>query len=206
MKKEKKKKTKAPHIEPDETEAPDAQTGLTPKQELFCQYYTQHEATFGNATLSYAAAYNYDLGDIQIFDEAGNHIFSKQYQKKANVCAVEGHRNLRRPKVKARIDALLAQLLKDEIVDGQLAKVIMQDAKLESKVAAIREYNKVRGRIIDKTKVVTDKFSMDDIRSLLDPLPQERQDEIYAILTAALAEAELLRSGAQTQGGGTQQS
>jgi hypothetical protein len=49
-----------------------------------------------------------------------------------------------------------------------------------------------------------DTFSKDDIRALLSPLSKERQDQVYEILTSALAEAELLRGSAQTQSGGTQ--
>ena len=34
------------------------ETGLNPRQELFCRYYTQNDELFGNATLSYAEAYH----------------------------------------------------------------------------------------------------------------------------------------------------
>ena len=37
---------------------------LNPKEELFCRYYTQNEALFGNATLSYAEAYGYGLDEL----------------------------------------------------------------------------------------------------------------------------------------------
>ncbi|RUV40028.1 MULTISPECIES: hypothetical protein [unclassified Mesorhizobium] len=46
---------------------------LTQKQELFCRYYTQNRALFGNATHSYAEAYGYDLDklsrDDAVFEE-----------------------------------------------------------------------------------------------------------------------------------------
>lgn len=175
------------------------------RRELFCQYYAKGEGTFGNATLSYSAAYEIELGDVTKLDKHGNVVVERDYTGSYNTCSVNGTRLLRIAHVQQRVTALLNELLKDEIVDAELAKVIKQDGDLQPKVQAIREYNKLRGRIIDKTKIITEKFSVDDIRVLLAPLPQERQDEIYAILTSALAEADQLRgSGAQTQSGGPQ--
>jgi hypothetical protein len=43
--------------------------------------------------------------------------------------------------------------LNDEWVDKQLSAVITQWADMPSKVAAIKEYNKMRGRIIDKSEI-----------------------------------------------------
>ncbi len=177
---------------------------LNPRQELFCRYYAQGEGTFGNATLSYAAAYEIDLGDLSQRDKLGNVIVPRDTIPVYNTCSANGSRLLRHDKVQARVTVLLNELLKDEIVDAELAKVIKQDGDLTPKVAAIKEFNKLRGRIIDKTKIITEKFSMDDIRALLAPLPPERQDEIYAILTTAIADAELLGSSAQGKGSDTQ--
>lgn len=177
---------------------------LNPKHEAFCRYYAQGEGTFGNATLSYAAAYEIELGDLSRFDKNGVLVVGKEFQADYNNCSTSASRLLRNVKIQARVTVLLNELLKDEIVDAELAKVIKQDGDLTPKVAAIKEFNKLRGRIIDKTKIITEKFSMDDIRALLAPLPPERQDEIYAILTTAIADAELLRSSTQGKGSDTQ--
>jgi hypothetical protein len=37
---------------------------LNPQCELFCRYYTQNEKLFGNATHSYAEAYDYKLDTL----------------------------------------------------------------------------------------------------------------------------------------------
>jgi hypothetical protein len=37
---------------------------LKPQQELFCRYYTQDFSLCGNATLSYAEAYEYKLDEL----------------------------------------------------------------------------------------------------------------------------------------------
>jgi GTP1/Obg family GTP-binding protein len=78
----------------------------------------------------------------------------------------------------------------------------MQDDDATPKVAAIKEYNKLRGRIIDQSKIThVQKLDMDDIRAVISVMPQERQDQFYATITDILAEAELRRSSAQSAGG-----
>src|ERR1700679_2468576 len=131
---------------------------LKPQQELFCQLYVKNEELLGNATLSYAEAYNYKLETLSresITDDKGKKIEDSEYDKAKNVCAVEGHRLLRMPKLQERITVLLNEMLKDEIVDAQLAKVFLQNKRLDPKISAIREYNKIRQRITEKVDVTS---------------------------------------------------
>lgn len=114
---------------------------LNPKQELFCQSYVNNWATFGNATKSYVEAY-----DVE--EESARR---------------EGSRLLTKVDVKARVVKLLNDLLKDEIVDAELSKVIQQDNDLSVKVSAIKEYNKLRQRITDKVDMTTKGESMASI-------------------------------------------
>jgi hypothetical protein len=85
-------------------------------------------------------------------DEDGHRIKieASEYDKAVHVCAVEASRLLRIPEVQSRITALLNEILKDDVVDSQLAKLIMQDDEPAAKIAAIREYNKVWQRITEK--------------------------------------------------------
>lgn len=148
---------------------------LNPKHELFCQYYVLNENLFGNATFSYAEAYDYKLDTLsktRKTDKKGKTIQDSEYDKACNVCAVEGHRLLRNPKIQNRITALLNQILRDEVVDSQLAKVILQDGELRPKVAAIAEYNKLRGRITDRQK--------HSFEGISDETLAERAAEIFA--------------------------
>jgi len=46
-----------------------------------------------------------------------------------------------------RVDELLDIYINDQVVDKELAFVIIQKAELSSKVSAIKEYNQVKGRI-----------------------------------------------------------
>jgi hypothetical protein len=184
---------------------------LAANRELFCQYYAKNSEMFGNATHSYGEAFGYELDTlsqegIYSTDEDGKPILVEKspYDRACSVCATEGARLLRNPQIQARITVLLNELLKDDVVDGELAKIIQQNHDLPSKIRAINEYNKVRGRILDRTRVEHERFDVDDIRAILSVLPQERQDQVYAIITAAIEEAELLRGGQQVQVSSTQ--
>ena len=47
----------------------------------------------------------------------------------------------------------LNKVLRDDIVDAELVKVILQNYELPAKVAAIREYNKLKQRIVEKGEI-----------------------------------------------------
>lgn len=110
-------------------------TKLNTQHELFCQLYVNNGELFGNATMAYAMAYN-----INIESKKGRKTNYRTAQ-------VNGSRLLSNAMVKSRVYQLLNELMKDEYIDGELAKVIFQDYKLDQKVAAIREYNRVRKRV-----------------------------------------------------------
>ena len=138
---------------------------LNPKQELFCQLYVNNRETFGNATLAYAQAYGLEA-KIDGTEEQKSAYWS------ANAC---GSQLLVKPSIKSRVVKLLNNLLKDDIVDSELAKVITQDNELSSKVSAIREYNKLKQRIVDNINL-----------NLVKPLPIGTQTkakikELYGI-------------------------
>src|SRR3954447_20503584 len=80
---------------------------LNPNQEAFCRHYAQGEGTFGNATLSYAMAYEIELGDLTLHDKNGNIFVEKEYKDNYRVCAVSGSRLLTNVDVQERITKLL---------------------------------------------------------------------------------------------------
>ena len=181
---------------------------LDPKQELFCRYYTQNSELFGAATLSYAEAYDYKLDTLSRDaiptgeyretpdGELGEEIMEpSEYDKAYNVCGVMASRLLKNDRIQGRVTALLNELLKDTVVDSQLAKLVVQDVDNTTKIAAIREYNKLRGRIIDKSQDVSRlPFGESDLSVVIATLPQERQDYFYGIINQLIEEAELRRS------------
>ena len=152
---------------------------LKPQHEVFCQLYVKNEELFGNATLCYAEAYNYKLETLsheETRDDEGHLIEESEYEKAKNVCGVEGHRLLRMPKCQQRITVLLNEMLKDDIVDAQLAKVILQNRKLDSKVSAIREYNKIRQRITEKVDLTSGGERVTGFQMIP---PHDRQDPAH---------------------------
>jgi hypothetical protein len=206
------------------TAAPDET--LNAKRELFCQYYVQSGDNFGNATLAYAAAFSHDLdGMPKYLDEISGAIeqpeasydeeeddetrsynrgrrLNPKYKAAYHVCSVQGSRLLRNADIQSRVRTLLNQLLKDEVVDAELAKVIKQDGELAPKIKAISEFNKLRGRIIDKTQQINRlPFGDNDLSAVIATLPQERQDYFYGIIRDLIDEAELSRRSGTVEGG-----
>jgi len=106
------------------------------KHELFCQLWASHEEFFGNGVRSYAQVYDLYLGDPAEYATA-----------KSNAA-----RLLTNAVVLERIEELMDILVNDAVVDKELGTVIKQNADFSSKVSAIREYNRVKGRITNKVK------------------------------------------------------
>lgn len=91
---------------------------------------------FGNGTQSYIEAYE-----------------PKKKGKWLKSAESSASRLLRNVKVCERINELLEeQGLNDQFVDKQLVFLITQFSNLKVKLSAIQEYNKLRGRIIDRTE------------------------------------------------------
>lgn len=108
------------------------QEDLTPKQERFCQLFVSEEF-FGNGTQSYGEAYDIDLNSAY------------------NTAKVNASKLLTKTNICDRINELLDQAgLNDNFVDKQMLFMITQNADYAQKMAAIREYNKVKGRITSK--------------------------------------------------------
>jgi|ERR1700751_1527993 len=110
---------------------------LTPKQEEFCQNFVSKDF-FGNGVQSYIEAFNVDLSEKNAYNNA----------------KAEASHLLTKPNLLARINELLEEGgFNDNHVDKQLLLVITQNADFASKVSAIREYNKLKGRITEKMSV-----------------------------------------------------
>lgn len=115
-------------------------SNLLPKQELFCQLYATHQEFFGNGVQSYIEAYEPDTTKPNWYKTA---------------CSAAS-RLLSNVKVIERINAILEETgLNDAAVDKQMAFLITQHADFTNKLGAIKEYNKVKGRIIDKKDITS---------------------------------------------------
>lgn len=117
---------------------------LNLRQEKFCQLYSTEVEFFGNGTQSYIEAYDIDV------DKKGAY----------NAARANASELLTKANILERINELLElAALNDTFVDKQLSFVITQNADFGSKMAAIREYNKLKARITDKTETeITHKF------------------------------------------------
>lgn len=129
---------------------------LTPRQERFCILYASDSEFFGNGVQSYIEAYGVDTS-------------KKNWYATARVGASE---NLTKPNILERINEIFeAHGLNDTFVDKQLEKLIIQDADFKVKLGAIQEYNKMKGRIIDK-KEISGGFQLRSLR----PKPKREKE------------------------------
>lgn len=135
---------------------------LTAKQEAFCRFYTQIGATFGNATLSYAEAYGVDLEsysdekEVLAENEDGEPIEWGDSPRSvvANRCASAGSRLLRNVKVDKRVRELLNEMMTTEVIDARLVEIIMKGKDTDA-IQAIKEFNKLKQRIIEKKDITS---------------------------------------------------
>lgn len=113
---------------------------LTPQQELFCNLYASEKEFFGNGTQSYIEAYGIDLSKPNAYRTA----------------QVSASQNLSKPMILKRIREIMELgNFNDEFVDKELQFIIAQRADLSAKTAAIREYNKLKTRIIERVDHTT---------------------------------------------------
>ncbi len=133
---------------------------LNPKQRLFCELYVKNSDLFGNATHCYAEAYNYKLDTLSEEaeyeeDEEGKRkkVKDSPYDLAYNLCSVEGARLLRNPRINDYVNTMLGSILTEEMVDKELSWVINQRKELGPKIQAMKEFNKLKKRVIERVEI-----------------------------------------------------
>lgn len=108
---------------------------LNERQELFCQYYATDREFFGNGVQTYIEIYEPDTRKPNWYKSA----CASASQILANI------------KVAKRINELLeGNGLNDNYVDKQLEFLVTQHADFKAKLGAIKEYNALKTRILQK--------------------------------------------------------
>lgn len=111
------------------------ETGLMPQQEEFCRLYATEKEFFGNGVESYIEAYDCDKTKPNWYKSA---------------CS-SASRLLSNVKISQRINAILEETgFNDTFIDKQLSFLISQHADFSSKLGAIKEYNKLKQRIVER--------------------------------------------------------
>lgn len=152
---------------------------LSPQQLLFCNLYVKNSELFGNATICYAEAYGFDLESLSkeaVYsdpDENGHRekIEDSPYDKAYHVCNQSGARLLVNVGIDDYIKVLLNELMTNENADAELAWVMKQRRDLGPKIQALREFNKLKNRIITQ-------FEVTDSR--VDPKAKDQTDSVIA--------------------------
>ena len=111
---------------------------LTKKQELFCKLFATKREYFGNGTQAYAKAYNIDLTK----------------RGKQSIAKSNASRLLTYDYISDYINKLIdIGGLNDKRVDKELLFLIEQNANFNVKLGAIKEYNSLRKRIIQREEI-----------------------------------------------------
>lgn len=114
----------------------DISESLNEKQKLFCYLYIADRECFGNASKAYRTAYN---------------LTPAQYK----AARVSAHHLLANPNIQAYINKLLDESFTENFADRALSTVMTQTKDLPSKIAAIKEFNKLKQRITEKADITS---------------------------------------------------
>lgn len=120
---------------------------LTPQQLLFCKYYTTKGDTFGNNTLSYALAYEYD---IPTKEDGTFDVLSQEYK----TCKSNGSRLYYNDDVRGQIRGNLLAMLNNDTVDERMTDIIISGKDADS-IQAIKIHNDLKQRITKKLDITT---------------------------------------------------
>ena len=139
-----------------------AKQELNPQQKKFCELYATSTEFFGNGVQSYMEAYGIDETE-------------KGAYASARSCA---HRMLTNVHILEYIDEILEKTgFSDQFVDKQISFLITQNADFGAKLGAIREYNKLKQRIVDKIdhttkgeKITAIDLSADQVKKISEDL------------------------------------
>lgn len=113
------------------------ETWLTTRQEKFCQLYCTDYSMNGNWVYCYAKAYWMDITIPESYASAG----------------ASASRLLKNVIIRKRLRDLLDLHINTEVVDHELAKLIVQDEDKQVKRAAIRDWNELAERIKKKIDI-----------------------------------------------------
>lgn len=113
---------------------------LTQRQERFCQLYATDKEFFGNGVETYVEVYDVDKTKPNWYKSA---------------CS-SASRLLSNVKVCERINEILEETgFNDVFIDKQLSFLITQHADFTNKLGAIKEFNKLKQRIVERTDITT---------------------------------------------------
>jgi len=129
-----------------------AKKKLKPAEKLFCQLYAGSSDYFNNATRAYGIAYEKVLPPIG----KPKTDWTKTEALVYNLASVEGHNLLIKPSIRQECEKVLKSDFKNEMADKELNWTIKQREDLSAKMTAIKEYNKLKQRIIEKTDITSD--------------------------------------------------
>lgn len=154
---------------------------LNPQQEMFCINFTQNDSLRGNATLSYADAFDFDLesqpdNDSQYVTSNGEYyaewelesepkdspkhisrckkVQDSSYKRMYDNVSSYASKLKKKLYIQKRCRELLNDFMVDIVIDTRLMNIILHGDDGDS-MRAIAEYNKLKQRIVDKKDITS---------------------------------------------------
>lgn len=156
-------------------------SSLNIRQETFCQLYAGfgEKSCLNNGTLSYIQAYSIETATSRMLRKWKGKKYPAywDYEMGYKSARVSAHDLLTKPNIRARIYQLFKLLFSADVVDSELLSVILQDGDAQAKVAAIREFNNLKGRITKKLKLsgaIKSNLSPDRLREIAKFISKEK--------------------------------
>ncbi len=143
---------------------------LNPRQRKFLENYLLNDEMRGNATQSYLDAYGYDLMDYPdddgVCDDEGKQVTRSSREKAYDMCATNASLLMRNHKIQEAKTAILNANMTEAIVDSKMFWHILY-GKGEHSIQAIREFNRLKGRIKEKLELSGDAAIQDFYSKIL---------------------------------------
>lgn len=164
---------------------------LTVKQKLFCEHYIKNDDLRGNATMCYNEAFSFKLDEKDRTREKNNKweeiAWTSEYDKAYNNCSSESSRLSRNLKIQEENRRLLNEMLTNTIVDSRLAKILLGWKDADS-LNAVKEYNKMKWRVIDinKNEWASEDAKAEVYKKLAEKVDDMKPDEINTALNDLL--------------------
>lgn len=134
---------------------------IDPRWELFGTLFASgtNRNTFNNALRSYAIAYDYEPKIDKLKEELTLIPYSRDKERKEkreeilrieNVCKTCGAKLLTNAIILEIVNRIYKESFTEVEADNQLNKAMKQDKDYASKVAAVREFNRLKNRVEEK--------------------------------------------------------
>lgn len=123
---------------------------LSPEQRIFCELYYNPGEFFSNATWAYIKSHNYDIPMLPVSQ------LTTAEKRKYKVARSAAYQALTSINIIVEGKKILKSNIHDNFFDNQMVRTASQDKDWASKMAAVKEYNQLKSRILKKIDLTSE--------------------------------------------------